>query len=107
MDCGLYQLISINTYIKQIVPISSTYSEKIKNKISTIFTLQSSRGNNYILIIYHHNSNANLAQPIKNRTATEINMVEKEYTKLSSKQVFTQKYMYWTMKRHTIWNTPR
>ena len=36
------------------------------------FPFQSSRGNNYILVGYHYDSNAILAEPLKNRTASEI-----------------------------------
>jgi hypothetical protein len=36
------------------------------------FVLPSSRGNNYLLVVYDYDSNAILAEPIKNRTATQI-----------------------------------
>ena len=36
------------------------------------FPFQSSRGNNYIPVGYHYDSNAILAEPLKNRTASEI-----------------------------------
>ena len=36
------------------------------------FPFQSSRGNNYIRVGYHYDSNAILTEPLKNRTASEI-----------------------------------
>jgi hypothetical protein len=36
------------------------------------FPVVSSKGNNYIMILYDYDSNAILAQPIKNRTAPEL-----------------------------------
>lgn len=47
--------------------LSKTYSDQTGR-----FPVQSSSGNNYIFILYHFNSNGILAQPIKNRSATEI-----------------------------------
>ena len=36
------------------------------------FPYRSARGNQYILVAYHYDANAILAQPIKNRSATTI-----------------------------------
>ena len=45
------------------------------------FPVQSSRGNNYILVAYHPDANAILVAPLKNRTAPEIT---KTWTKLGN-----------------------
>ena len=58
---------------------------KAYSNLTGCFPLQSSRGNNYILVAYHPNANAILLEPLRNRTATEIvNAWKKINTKLKS-----------------------
>ena len=45
------------------------------------FPLQSSRGNNYILVSYHYDSNGILAEPLQNRTAS---LITKAWSKLNT-----------------------
>ena len=46
---------------------TKTYSD-----LTGKFPIQSSRGNNYILVAYHPDANAILVTPLKNRSATCI-----------------------------------
>ena len=54
----------------KIVPFIST--SKAYGDLTGRFPYISSRGNQYILVIYDHDSNAILAEPLKNKTGPEI-----------------------------------
>jgi hypothetical protein len=56
----------------QYVYAATIDSEKIYTDQTCRFPVVSSKGNNYIMILYDYDSNAILAQPIKDRTAPEL-----------------------------------
>ena len=68
---------SNNVFTALITPPQPT--GKIYTDQTGRFPQQSSRGNNYIMILYDYDSNAILAEPIKNRSQTEL---LRAYTKL-------------------------
>ena len=47
-------------------------TDKIYSDLTGKFPVQSALGNKYILIVYHYNANAILADPLKDRTAKSI-----------------------------------
>ena len=53
--------------IQQFTPTDKTYGD-----LCGRFPVQSSRGNNYVMVIYAYDANAILAEPLKNRSAGEI-----------------------------------
>jgi hypothetical protein len=59
----------INT---QFVYAATIDAGQIYTDQTCIFTVVSSKGNKYIMILYDYDSNAILAQPIKDRTAPEL-----------------------------------
>jgi hypothetical protein len=56
----------------QYVYAATIDADQIYTDQTGIFTIVSSKGNKYIMVIYDYDSNAILAQPIKNRTAPEL-----------------------------------
>jgi hypothetical protein len=56
----------------QFVYAATIDSGQIYTDQTGIFPVVSSKGNKYIMILYDYDSNAILAQPIKDRTATEL-----------------------------------
>ena len=50
----------------------TTATDKIYTNLTGKFPVQSSLRNKYILIIYHYDTNAILADPLKDRTARSI-----------------------------------
>ena len=53
--------------IQQFTATNKAYSD-----LTGRFPVQSSRGNNYVMVIYSYDANAILAEPLKNRSAGEI-----------------------------------
>ena len=53
--------------IQQFTPRDKSYGD-----LCGRFTVQSSRENNYVMVIYSYDANAILAEPLKNRSAGEI-----------------------------------
>jgi hypothetical protein len=56
----------------QFVYAATIYAGQIYTDQTGRFPVVSSKGNKYIMILYGYDSNAILAQPIKDRTATEL-----------------------------------
>jgi hypothetical protein len=56
----------------QYVYAATIYAGQIYTDQTGILTVVSRKGNKYIMILYHYDSNANLSQPIKDRTAPEL-----------------------------------
>jgi hypothetical protein len=56
----------------QYVYTVTIYAGQIYTDQTGRFPVVSSKGNNYIMILYDYDSNAILAQPIKDRTAPEL-----------------------------------
>ena len=59
-----------NCYMAKIQKF--TPSDKAYSNLMGRFPVQSSRGNNYVMVIYSYDANAILAEPLKNRSAGEI-----------------------------------
>ena len=59
-----------NCYMAKIQKFTPT--DKAYSDLTGRFPVQSSRGNNYIMVIYSYDANAILAEPLKNRSAGEI-----------------------------------
>ena len=57
-----------NLFIHAIVPAT----DKIYTDLTGKFPVQSALGNKYILIVYHYDANAIIAEPLKDRTAGSI-----------------------------------
>ena len=55
-------------FISAVTPAT----DKIYTDLTGKFPVQSSLGNKYILIVYHYDANAIIAEPLKDRTAGEI-----------------------------------
>ena len=53
--------------IQQFIPTDKTYGD-----LCGKFPVQSSRGNKYVMVIYAYDANAILAEPLKNRSTSEI-----------------------------------
>ena len=49
-----------------------TPTEKSYGDLCGCFPVQSSRGNNYVMVVYSYDANTILAEPLKNRSAGEI-----------------------------------
>ena len=61
-------------------------TDKIYSDLTGQFPVQSSLGNKYILIMYHYDANAIIAEPLKDRTAQSIaNAHEKVYDYLTNR----------------------
>jgi hypothetical protein len=56
----------------QFVYATTIYAGQIYTDQTGIFPVVSSKGSKYIMILYDYDSNAILAQPIKDRTAPEL-----------------------------------
>lgn len=55
-------------FISAVTPAT----DKIYTDLTGKFPIQSSLGNKYILIVYHYDANAIIAEPLRDRTAGEI-----------------------------------
>ena len=71
---------------------------KIFSDLPGRFVVPSSRGNNYLLVVYDYDSNAIEAQPIKSRSATDIVNGFKKIVELLNLEDSVHNYIDWTTK---------
>ena len=64
-----------------VIPLIVDLTDKIYSYLPGQFTTKSPKGNQYILVLYHYDSNKILTEPMKNRTKAEI---VRSYEKLSN-----------------------
>ena len=64
-----------------VIPLIFDPTDKIYSDLPGQFTTKYSKGNQYIFVLYHYDSNAILTEPMKNRTGSEI---FREYAELSN-----------------------
>ena len=64
-----------------VIPLIVDPTYKIYSDLPGQFTTKSPKGNQYILVLYHYDSNKILTEPMKNRTKAEI---VRSYEKLSN-----------------------
>jgi hypothetical protein len=70
----------------------------IASDLTGRFPKRSHRGHNYILVIYDYDSNAILAEPLKNRQSTEILQAYDKICTISVSMDFARNCNAWTMK---------
>ena len=78
----------------------STQTISLSNKIFSDqtgrFPISSSLGNNYVLVMYHHDTNAILTRSLKNKTQDELINNNKNYFNTSPPEATALKHKYWT-----------
>ncbi len=82
--------------LSTIVPFEAT--GKAYHDLSGRFPHKSSRGNEYLLVHYDYDSNAILAEPLKNRQSAEKKEGDKYYMTSWLKEVMPHQSILWTMR---------